>query len=151
LLELFPDSNLTYYGYLYDYWREDDLRYHLTGLRTAGVPEWPFNFEGKQADQVMEANLRDLVNDKSWAGRHRNGTGFIQYFDKAGNTAYRSANTNITGVIEVRGNRLCERFSGYFLDRMVCGYVYRNTTNELPDMKYIHVTPRALMYFSLDR
>ena len=26
LLELFPDSNLTYYSYLYDYWREDDLQ-----------------------------------------------------------------------------------------------------------------------------
>ena len=26
LLELFPDTNLTYYSYLYDYWREDDLQ-----------------------------------------------------------------------------------------------------------------------------
>jgi hypothetical protein len=70
------------------------------------------------------------------------------YFDTAGNTAYRSANTNITGVVEVRGDRICEKFDGYFLDRMVCGYVYRNTSGEQGDRQYIHVTPRALTFFS---
>ncbi len=149
LLELFPDTNLTYYGYLYDYWREDDLRHHLDGLRAAGVPEWPFGFEANPADQIGEAELSAMVNNKTWTGKHKNGTEFIQYFDTAGNTAYRSANTNITGLIEVRGNRLCERFGGYFLDRMVCGYVYRNTAPEQRDAKYVHVTPRALMYFSI--
>ncbi len=149
LLELFPDTNLTYYSYLYDYWREDDLRYHLDGLKSAGVPEWPFGFEGKQADQLGEADLRNLVNDKTWKGRHKNGTEFIQYFDTAGNTAYRSTNTNITGVAQIQGNRLCEQFVGYFLDRMVCGYVYRNGNEEQRDAAYVHVTPRAVMFFSL--
>jgi adenylate cyclase len=151
LLKLFPDSNLAYYGYLYDYWRQDDLSHHLIGLRTAGVPEWPFGFKGEESDQVGGGELRSVVSDKTWTGRHKNGTEFIQYFDKAGNTAYRSANTNITGVIELRDNRLCEKFTGYFLDRMVCGYVYRNTGQEQRDAEYIHVTPRALMYFSLAR
>ena len=121
LLELFPDSNLTYYSYLYDYWLEDDLRYHLDGLRAAGLPEWPFGFEGKESDLLGEAELRNLVADKTWKGTHKNGTEFVQFFDKAGNTAYRSANTNITGVVEVQGSRLCETFAGYFRDRMVCG------------------------------
>ncbi len=115
-----------------------------TGLKEAGIPEWPFGFEGREADQVGGAQLRELVSDKTWTGRHKNGTEFIQYFDKAGNTAYRSANTNVTGVIEVRDDRLCEKFDGYFLDRMACGYVYRNTTNDERDAEYIHVTPQAL-------
>ncbi|MDC9809207.1 adenylate/guanylate cyclase domain-containing protein [Rhizobium binxianense] len=148
LLELFPESNLTYYGYLYDYWRDGDLQRHLAGLRKAGIPEWPFGFTGNQADRLGEAELRTLVDGKSWTGKHKNGTDFIQYFDKDGNTAYRSANTNITGTIEVRGDRICEKFDGYFLDRMVCGYVYRNTTGEQGDRPYIHVTPRALTFFS---
>jgi adenylate cyclase len=151
LLELFPDSNLTYYSYLYDYWFNDDLSRHLAGLRMAGIPEWPFGFEGRDADQVGGAELRNLVNDKTWTGKHKNGTEFIQYFDKAGNTAYRSANTSITGVIEVRDNSLCEKFEGYFLDKMACGYVYRNTTNEERDAEHVHVTPHALTYFSIAR
>ena len=149
LLELFPDSNLTYYSYLYDYWREEDLRYHLTALQQAGIPEWPFGFEGLEADRVGVEALRELVTDKTWSGKHKNGTDFIQYFDRSGNTAYRSSNTNITGVVEIRGNQLCERFEGYFLDRMACGYIYRNTTKEHPEADYIQVTPQALKFFSL--
>jgi adenylate cyclase len=149
LMELFPDSNLTYYTYLYDYWRDDDLNYHLAGLREAGMPEWPFGFEGKAADQLGGADLQNLINDKTWKGKHKNGTEFIQYFDKAGNTAYRSANTNITGTATIQGNRLCETFGGYFRDRMVCGFVYRNTAQEEPGAQYIHVTPQALKFFSL--
>ncbi|MBY3274796.1 adenylate/guanylate cyclase domain-containing protein [Rhizobium laguerreae] len=148
LLELFPESNLTYYGYLYDYWRDGDLQRHLAALRKAGIPEWPFGFTGSQADRLGEADLRNLVDGKSWTGKHKNGTDFTQYFDKAGNTAYRSANTNITGIVEVRGDSLCEKFDGYFLDRMVCGYVYRNTSGEHRDRPYVHVTPRALTFFS---
>ncbi|MBY3343800.1 MULTISPECIES: adenylate/guanylate cyclase domain-containing protein [Rhizobium] len=148
LLELFPESNLTYYGYLYDYWRDGDLQRHLAALRKAGIPEWPFGFTGSQADRLGEAELRNLVDGKSWTGKHKNGTDFTQYFDRAGNTAYRSANTNITGNVEVRGDSLCEKFDGYFLDRMVCGYVYRNTSGEQRDRPYVHVTPRALTFFS---
>lgn len=151
LLELFPESNLTYYSYLYDYWREDDLRRHLASLRTAGIPEWPFGFQGAETDQVTAEELRDLVSGKTWVGKHRNGTQFLQFFDKAGNTAYRSANTNITGTIEIQENRLCEQFAGYFLNRMVCGYVYRNKSGEEPGMTYIHVTPQALKFFSIGR
>ena len=149
LLELFPDTNLTYYSYLYDYWREDDLKYHLAGLRAAGIPEWPFGFEGEEADRVAGSELRDLVRDKTWIGRHRNGTDFIQHFDKTGNTAYRSANTSITGVVDIKDDRLCETFGGSFLDRRVCGYVYRNMPNQDPAARYIHVTPQALKFFSL--
>ncbi len=148
LLELFPESNLTYYGYLYDYWRPAELEHHLTGLKAAGIPAWPFGFVGNDADQLGEKALRDLIDGKTWAGKHKNGTAFVQYFDKAGNTAYRSANTNITGTVDVKGNRLCERFSGYFLDRMVCGQVYRNRDAGQPDAQYVHVTPQALMFFS---
>ncbi|EJK83633.1 adenylate/guanylate cyclase domain-containing protein [Rhizobium sp. AP16] len=148
LLELFPESNLAYYGYLYDYWRPAELEHHLTGLKAAGIPVWPFGFVGNDADQLDEKALRDLIDGKTWAGKHKNGTAFVQYFDKAGNTAYRSANTNITGTVDVKGNRLCERFSGYFLDRMVCGQVYRNRDVGQLDAQYVHVTPQALSFFS---
>ncbi|MBS3650368.1 adenylate cyclase [Pseudaminobacter sp. 19-2017] len=151
LLKLFPDSNLTYYSYLYDYWREDDLAYHLDGLRHAGLPQWPFGFEGKATDQLREADLRRLVDNKTWKGRHKNGTEFFQYFDKAGNTAYRSANTNITGLVEIEDDRICELFAGYFRNRSVCGFVYRNTSPDEPGAQYVHVTPQALTFFSIEQ
>ena len=85
LLELFPDCNLTYYSYLYDYWREEDLRYHLTGLGQAGIPEWPLGFEGREADRLTAAELartgqrQDL--DRQEQERHR----FHPVFRQCGN------------------------------------------------------------------
>ncbi|MDI7864451.1 adenylate cyclase [Rhizobiaceae bacterium n13] len=151
LLELFPNSNLTYYGYLYDYWREEDRNRHIEALRAAGIPQWPFGFEGADADRVVGDDLRNLIKNTSWVGTHKNGTEFIQYFDSQGNTAYRSANTNITGIVEIEGDdRLCEQFAGYFLDRMVCGYVYRNTTgDDGPPGDYVRISSQALTYFSV--
>lgn len=151
LLKLFPDTNLTYYSYLYDYWREEDLYRHLFGLRVAGIPEWPFGFVGAASDRLGPAELKQLTDDKTWVGVHKNGTSFAQFFDKDGNTAYRTSNTNITGRIEVKGNQLCEKHDGYFLDRMVCGYVYRNTAKGERTADYINVTPQALKFFSIER
>ncbi|KSV84511.1 putative PEP-CTERM system TPR-repeat lipoprotein [compost metagenome] len=151
LLKLFPDTNLTYYSYLYDYWREEDLYRHLFGLRVAGIPEWPFGFVGAASDRLGPAELKQLTDDKTWVGVHKNGTSFAQFFDKDGNTAYRTSNTNITGRIEVKGNQLCEKYDGYFLDRMVCGYVYRNTAKGERTADYINVTPQALKFFSIER
>lgn len=150
LRSLFPEANLAYYGYLYDYWRPEDVAYHLENLKASGVPQWPFGFEGKPEDRLDPAQLRELIDDKTWQGRHRNGTEFLQFFDAAGNTAYRSANTSITGRVKIEDGRLCEQFSGYFLDRMVCGDVFRNVDKTMhPGMDYVHVTPQAMKYFSL--
>lgn len=149
LRAMFSEVNLTYYSHLYDYWRPDDLDYHLRGLQSAGVPVWPFGIETGGADRLGESDLKALVDNRTWAGRHRNGTEFMQYFGRTGDTAYRTANTSITGKAEVRGDRLCEQFEGYFLNRMVCGYVLRNTGGHQPDQDYVHVTPQAAKYFSV--
>ncbi|SFA79523.1 adenylate cyclase [Rhizobium sp. NFR07] len=148
LLALFPESNLAYYRYLYDYWSGSDLDHHVNALKSAGIPDWPFGFEGKDEDRVTGADLRALISNQTWVGKHRNGTDFMQYFGQGGQTAYRSANTSITGIAQIQDERLCEKFEGYFLDRLVCGAVYRNADPVTGDFAYVHVTPRSLQYFS---
>ncbi|TNM60236.1 adenylate/guanylate cyclase domain-containing protein [Aliirhizobium smilacinae] len=149
LLTLFPESNLTYYSYLYDYWTRQELDYHLAALEAAGIPKWPFGYKGDERDRLTEMDLRNLIDSRTWSGRNRNGTQFVQYFDRSGKTAYRSANVSITGVFEIQGYRLCERFDGYFLDRLVCGEVYRNHENDENGATFVHVTPRSLQVFSV--
>lgn len=149
LQTLFPETNLTYYSHLYDYWPAQDLDYHLQHLQAAGISAWPFGIETQGPERLTGDALGNLIANRTWVGRHRNGTEFMQYFDLSGDTAYRTANTSITGKAEVSGDRLCEQFEGYFLDRMVCGYVLRNDDKLHPDMDYIHVTPQAAKYFSL--
>ncbi len=159
LKELFPETNLEHYRSLYGYWRRDDLDHHLEGLRKAGITTWPFGFEGREADRLGGAELREVTTGRTWIGRQHNGTDFLQHFDKAGNLAYRSPNSFITGTARIRGDRLCQRFEGHFLDQETCGYVYRNPPREAseaseaadrPPADYAHVSPHALEYFNVE-
>ena len=48
-----------------------------------------------------------------WTGKLENGVDFVQYFDPAGNFAYRSATSLLSGRIEIEGDRLCQVIDGY--------------------------------------
>lgn len=158
LKELYPETNLEHYRSLYGYWRKGDLDHHLEGLRKAGITNWPFGFEGREADRLGAAELREVTTGRTWIGRQHNGTNFMQHFDEAGNLAYRSPNSFITGTARIRGDRLCQRFEGHFLDRETCGYVYRSPAEpaeaddaaDRPPADYAHVSPHALEYFKLE-
>ncbi len=159
LRELFPETNLEHYRSLYGYWRRADLDHHLEGLRKAGITTWPFGFEGRKEDRLNGAELRAVTSGLTWIGRQHNGTGFQKFFDQAGNLAYRSSNSFITGTARIRGDRLCQRFEGHFLDRETCGYVYRHSQSsgaeagdaaKKPPAGYAHVSPLVLEYFKLE-
>ena len=50
----------------------------------------------------------------------------------------------------MRQNMLCQKFDGYFLDRVLCGYVYRiSASTDETDEDYVYVSPESLKYFSL--
>lgn len=156
LLELFPATNLAYYEALYDYWSDEQRRHHVEGLRRAGLSRWPFAFEGHDRDRLNAHELADLTTDKTWIGRHKNGTPFAQQFDHAGNVAYQSANTFTTGTAHLRGDMLCQRLDGFPLDQPMCGYVYRSARRSADESAeagedYVHVSPDALKYFTLEK
>ena len=159
LQNLFPETNLEHYRSLYGYWRKADLDHYLDGLRRAGITTWPFGFEGREEDRLDAAELRAVTTGLTWIGQQHNGTGFQKFFDQAGNLAYRSPNSFITGTARIRGDRLCQRFEGHFLDRETCGYVYRNPQTsgagadnaaDMPSTDYAHVSPLVLEYFKLE-
>jgi adenylate cyclase len=152
LRRMFPIASLAYYPLLYDYYkRREDLERHLSGLRGAGLPEWPFGFEGRDEDRIRKAELETLVSGKTWLGMHYGTKAeFIQEIDSKRRVAYRSATSFLTGNAEVRGDMLCLRFQGYFQDRLLCGPVYRN--KDAGDGRldtYISVLPESVRYFAL--
>ena len=42
--------------------RVEDLNHHLEGLKAAGIPEWPFGFDGRPQDQVTGPALAALAS-----------------------------------------------------------------------------------------
>jgi adenylate cyclase len=151
LLGRYPNSSVEYFRIRDTYFRRsEDLENLLTGLRAAGLPEWAFDFRGAESDRLNEQELRNIVEDKTWTGKHFLGTEFFQQIDRSGAMAYRSKNTIQTGTVSIRQGMLCQRFDGTALNKDLCGYVYRNPDGASETQNdYIASLPASLRYFTV--
>jgi adenylate cyclase len=153
LMGSYPNSGVEYYRQRDTYFRNpEDLEKLLTGLRAAGLPEWAFDFQGEESDRLNEQELRSIVDNRTWTGKHVLGIEFFQQFDRSGSMAYRSQNSIQTGTVSIQQNRLCQRFDGTALNKDLCGYVYRNPdgASETQD-DYIVSLPASLSYFTVSQ
>ncbi len=153
---VFPKQGLALarlvYGLIYR--RVEDLNHHLEGLKAAGIPEWPFGFEGRPQDQVTGQTLADLAVGHTWEGYIPVQVGenapFILQTDNENRGAFRTPRSLISGVIRLENDRLCVQIDGYFSSLWLCGAVYRNIADSRnPGADYVYVAPDALYYFSV--
>ncbi len=150
-LKQYPTESIEYYRVKEFYFlRQGDLDRFLQGLSLAGLPNWPYDFRGLASNRLKEENLRKIVKDKTWVGKHKIGTEFFQQISSSGSLAYRSKNTIQTGMASIQGDKLCQQFDGSTLNRDLCGYVYRNPDGSVNTRdEYIVVMPDSLRYFSV--
>lgn len=153
LRNILPITNLGYYSVLRaTVGTKDQLARFIEGLRRAGIPEWPYGEARRPEDRLGPAELRAVVAGPLWTGKLENGVDFVEYFDHAGNIAYRSPSSLLTGRATVDGDRLCQVIEGYLLDRPSCGYVYRNARSaDHPSESYVYVSIDAVKYFSISK
>jgi adenylate cyclase len=151
LLNLYPNMNLEYFRARENYFRRpEDLEHLLRGLDQAGLPEWPFDFRGVESDLLDAEELRQVVENKTWVGKHLNGVEFFQQVTSSGSLAYRSENSFQTGRAKFEGNRFCQQFDDDILNNFTCGYVYRNPKGSAETHDdFVVVMPGTLRYFSL--
>ena len=151
LLDKYPNSSIEYYRAREAYFRRpEDLDRFLAGLSEAGLPDWAFDFRGLESDRLNEQELRKLVDNKIWIGKHVKGTEFFLQIDRSGSMAYRSKNSIQTGTVSIREDMLCQQFEAAALNNEMCGYVYKNPdgTVETQD-EYIASMPSSLRYFTV--
>jgi len=151
LLETYPNISLEYFRARDFYFRHPEaLEKLLVGLGEAGLPQWPFGFRGSKSNRLNTQELRNIVEKRTWIGRHHNGTEFLQENSSSGSMAYRSKNSIQTGTVSIHEDMLCQRFEGSVLSREMCGYVYINPegSNGTQD-EYIAVLPASLRYFTV--
>jgi len=152
MLKLIPSTSLAYYRvYFAHHKREEDRIHLLEALRKAGVPEWPFSYEGRVEDRLDGSAIESLTLGRTWIGNIHAGPQFIQEIGKDGKFAYRSVLSFITGAAAVQDDMLCLK-SAHLMGRKRCGYVYRNSRGTLEGKnEYLYVGPTVLMAFSLVR
>jgi len=149
---MWPDTSLSFYRVLYmHYKREEDRVQLLDALRKAGLPEWPFGYEGLVKDRLDGNSIRRLTLGRTWVGQNPAGIKFIQEIGEDGKFAYRSNQSFITGQASVKGDMLCLK-SEYLMGRERCGYVYRTPGGMRAEKnEFVYVGATALMFFSPER
>jgi adenylate cyclase len=152
----FPKPSLAiarlWYGPYYK--RAEDLNHHLEGLKAAGIPEWPFAFEGRAQDQIVGQALLALTVGHTWTGyvplHLGENTPFILQTDQENRVVYKSPHTLLSGIIRFEDNQLCMQFDGYLSNLWLCGAIYRLVpVSKDADVSYVYVLPEGLRYFSI--
>jgi adenylate cyclase len=151
MIELGDSMNLEFLRVQYSqYSRKEDLDQLLDALHKAGMPEWPYGYQGRPEYRLGGTEIAALTFGRTWTGRGDDDRPFVQETSANGTFAYRDTLTLITGDMSVVGNMLCQQTVAFLMGREHCGYVYRNPDGT-PDTKeeYIYVSPQAIYRFSL--
>jgi adenylate cyclase len=112
--------------------REEDLNHRLEPLRLAGLPEWPYGFEGDPRHQLRGDAVDALTFGRTWIGEFATATDtvgpFMQYTDRDGSFVQRGQNHQMVGTASRDGDLLCLQSPSLFMGRRYCGLLYRNPT-----------------------
>ena len=138
-------STYTYYR------RPEDLEHHLESLRKAGVPEWPFGFEGQEKDRLDGSSITALTYGRTWVGRDvENGGSVIQEFDKNGNVVVKSTDSLLSGTATVEGDMLCLDFPARSPGGKQCSHLFRNPKGTSDNQnEYVMATDTMIINFSV--
>jgi len=134
----------------YSHQRKQDVDDWLDALRTAGLPEWPYGYQGRPERRLDSQEIAAVAYGHTWTGRRDYLRPFVQEISEDGALAYRDTSTLVTGTISVEAGKLCQQNETFLMGRKHCGYVYRNPDGrrETED-EYIYVSPFAIYRFSV--
>ncbi len=151
-LKLFPPYNVqlfVVYSQNYAPSYREDL---LGAMRMAGVPEWPFGFQGDEANRLNGTEIEKLFLGRSIRGESERIGWFELIVDNAGN--YRKANQKkvpaVAGKITVEDDRVCFQSPDNLLGRKCLSPVYRDPANSVSGQQaYVFPTQGEILRFSV--
>jgi Flp pilus assembly protein TadD len=127
---------------------EQDLTSILDALREAGLPEWPFGFEGDEQDRLDGDKIASTVMGKVLRGKTgASGSPALMQIGLDGKAVFRSTTQMTTETVFVKGEVLCEQSENAF-GQADCGPVYRRAGSP-DDTGYVYVNSTKVFYFSV--
>jgi len=153
MLKKRPWVNLAYFRHFYAYHkREQDLNDRIEALRTAGMPEWPFGYEGRVEDRLDRNAIETITFDRIWTGHSVEGVPFVKQINEDGTLAYRDPTHSLTGFATVEGNMLCQQYPAFLTGRKYCSHVYQNPEGTAEEKnEYVIVNIFRVAYFSVPK
>ncbi|MCE3247372.1 MAG: adenylate cyclase protein, partial [Geminicoccaceae bacterium] len=146
---MFPQFNLTAVRMDAFYQHDEDMEHYLTGLRRAGVAEFPYGFQPAEHanERINGTQLRDLLYGRSFQAF--GSTAWLAaefHFSKEGLATWKVRHDiSDTSTSRVEGDGICFRFSLITRGREACYQVFRNPADdrfpEREDYEYVMVGP----------
>jgi adenylate cyclase len=128
----------------------EDLARRLEGLRKAGVPEWPYGYEGQPENRMSGAQLEALTFGRTWQGQHELATPFIAQISQDGTVAFHDPSSLYTAKFFLRDDMLCYQSEDVTLGRPSCGFLYRDSSDVgQTRYDYVYVNAFSLLHFSI--
>jgi adenylate cyclase len=130
--------------------RSEDLQKRIGALRSAGIPEWPYGFQGSRADLLDGQTVRGLAVDKLWVGHQHGGAQFMMQVTARGDYAQRGSQGLTAGKVVFRDNLMCMQTGALALGREFCSPVYRNPGGSRQGQdEYVFPDVATVWYFSV--
>lgn len=150
MLARIPDQNLAWYRVLFAHHaRAEDRAERLEALRLAGLPEWPFGFEGDPAFRLTGDAVDALSNERTWVGERVGSGTFLQYVQANGAFIERGPDYQLVGTVSRIGDMLCLQSPALLLGRQDCGPIFRNPSGTPEHQnEYTYPNAYALKQFS---
>ena len=135
--------------------KEEDRKHYIEGFRKAGVPEFPFGFEGDKANMLSTDEIQTL-----FVGRIQTGYSPIADYDKDRNPQwwlhYRDDGTcNISGfwedsgVYRIEDNRCHVKFSEMSDGRWNWWHIFRNPDGTAEELNEYIAVGQIMLPFSV--
>lgn len=128
------------------HWEQGIFDHWLGAIKKAGIPEWPFGFEGDETNRLTGSEIAELMLGHRLEGKTRTGGKFSQNNNPDGKWIWKIGNFEITGNGRVEGDLWCIKVDEGLPEREYCVPIYRNPSgsrderNEYvrPDVYDIH-------------
>ena len=153
MLKKRPWVNLAYFQIFYAYHkRPEDLDHRIEALRKAGMPKWPFGYEGRAEDRLDRDAIKAVAFGRTWKGYGGDGVPFVKQISEDGTVAYRDPSHYLSGFASVEGGMICQKYSAFLMGRKHCSYLYRNPDGTPEERnEYIIVSVFRIAYFSVPK
>ena len=126
MLRIWGGNNLGWYRVLFEHHaRQEDRAARLEPLALAGMPNWPFGFEGDPALRLDGAEIEEITERRTWTGEVT-GQGAITQYHQDGAFIMRGTDYQFTGSYVIVDDRLCLQSPVILMGREDCGPIYRD-------------------------
>lgn len=120
--------------------RKEDIEHHIEGLRRAGVPKWPFGFEGQEENRLSNAEIKALFYGRRIKGYTNTIYEFEMEFDEFGKWRRQGPRHSVSGESLIANNLLCRWSEALVKGRKFCEPIYRNPSGT-PDQRNEYIYP----------